>query len=130
MNENHQSSLIFHTVGLSVDDHISATELFQMYEWEKEEGFRLLFGAGLSFYKSKLDEQASEKDNADGNRKMKNRLMDAESQLSALRFRLYEMTESNRNWNLSTGAIQNENMALKQLVKNLREEIKELKGNL
>lgn len=101
-----------------------------MYEWEKEEGFRLLFGAGLSFYKSKLDEQESEKDNADGNRKMKNRLMDAESQLSALRFRLYEMTESNRNWNLSTGAIQNENMALKQLVKNLREEIKELKGNL
>ena len=56
--------------------------------------------------------------------------MQNEAELGVLRYKIFTQLESNRNWSLSTGAIENENTALKGVVNRLREEIALLQSEL
>ncbi len=56
--------------------------------------------------------------------------MQNEAELGVLRYKMFTQLESNRNWSLSTGAIENENTAMKGVIKRLREEIEALKKEL
>ncbi len=47
-----------------------------------------------------------------------------------MRFRMFELQQTNTNWELSTGAVFNENTALKELVKRQAGEIQSLKARL
>lgn len=56
--------------------------------------------------------------------------MQNEAELGVLCYKIFTQLESNRNWSLSTGAIENENTALKGVVNRLREEIALLQSEL
>jgi hypothetical protein len=76
------------------------------------------FGAGLGFY---LAQNPINGEGENSHTKLIRQYMSAESELASLRFKVYELSESNRNWNLTQGAIEKENIALKNLVEQLRE---------
>ncbi len=103
------------------------TELFQQLQqlmldkgWEWEEGLRLLVGAGYSFFSNSLEN--SDNPGSEDLSRLTRRLMTAESELASLRFKIYELSESNRNWALCQGAIENENKALKKLIERYQQD--------
>src|SRR3972149_9661782 len=73
-------------------------------QWEKQEGLRILLGAGLAAIRTRLFDQDEIEDGFDS--KLKSRLMEVEQSLAVLRFQLFEALERNRSWELSSGAIQ------------------------
>jgi hypothetical protein len=90
----------------------------------RDEGLRMLLGAGLAALRSHLFESQMPEDEL---ARLRKRLLEVEQSLAVTRFRLFEAQEANRSWALSTGAIRNENQALKGLVDRLRGEIAELR---
>lgn len=94
-------------------------QLFAENKWSMDEGLQLLLGAGYSFFTTKSEDESDKSENR--SRYLIQRLMAAESELASLRFRVYELSESNRNWNLTQGAVEKENIALKNLINQLRQ---------
>ncbi len=97
--------------------------------WERAEGLRLLLGSGLGYVRGEKILQAVESGamTAQDLQTVVSRMMETESRLAVLRFRAFELEQANQNWELSTGAIQNERIGLRGVVKRLREEIAALK---
>ena len=98
--------------------------------WERTEGLRLILGSGLGYLQGEKTLKAIESGamTAQDLHKLVSRLMDTESRLAVLRFRAFELQRANQNWELSTGAIQNDRMGLRGVVQRLREEIAALKA--
>ena len=98
--------------------------------WERAEGLRLILGSGLGYLQGEKTLKAIEAGamTAQDLHKLVSRMMDTESRLAVLRFRAFELQRANQNWELSTGAIQNERMGLRGVVHRLREEIAALKA--
>ncbi len=96
--------------------------------WEIEEGYRLLLGSGLGWLRSEgYWLKTQQEDEPQSNKKqLISRLMEDESILSAIRFRMYELQTTNKNWELSTGAILTENNGFKNLLEQQKKEISEL----
>ncbi|MCX8025618.1 MAG: hypothetical protein N3A60_10480 [Thermanaerothrix sp.] len=111
--------------------------LLQEEGWTQDEGLRLILGAGMGAVRAAQaeadleDEALPEANDAPPTfEAMRQRLIHVEASLAVLRFRLFETQEANRAWNLSTGAIQAENVGLNALVKRQKEEIEALKACL
>jgi len=98
--------------------------------WEHSEGLRLLLGSGLGYVKGEKILHAVESGamTAQDLQTVVSRMMETESRLAVLRFRAFELERANRDWELSTGAVQNERMGLRGVVQRLREEIAALKA--
>jgi len=98
--------------------------------WERDEGLRLILGSGLGYVKGEKTLKAVEAGTmtAQDLHKLVSRMMETESRMAVLRFRAFELERANQNWELSTGAIQNERMGLHGVVHRLREEIAALKA--
>lgn len=58
-----------------------------------------------------------------------NRLMEAESEVASLQYRLYEMHESNQHWSHSAAALERENHALQSLAEQLRAENEQIRAS-
>lgn len=92
--------------------------------WEYAEGLRLLMSNGLAYTKGErilkaVESGALSKDELE---RTLSRMMETESRLAALRFRAFEIQRANQAWELSTGAIRNENLGLLAVVERLRDE--------
>ena len=99
--------------------------------WETAEGYRILLGAGLGYLRSQPYQEAESDSEAEREKKqLMARLIQDESTLASMRFRMFELQQTNTNWELSTGAVFNENTALKKLVKRQAREIQSLKARL
>ena len=98
--------------------------------WERTEGLCLILGSGLGYLQGEKTLKAIESGamTAQDLHKLVPRMMETKSRLAVLRFRAFELERSNQNWELSTGAIQNERMGLRGVVHRLREEIAALKA--
>jgi hypothetical protein len=98
--------------------------------WERAEGLRLILGSGLGYLKGEktLQAVAAGTMTAEDLQKLISRMMETESRLAVLHFRAFELERANQNWELSTGAIQNESVGLRELAWRLREEIAALKA--
>jgi len=98
--------------------------------WERAEGLRLLLGSGLGYVKGEKILQAVESGTmtAQDLQTVVSRMMETESRLAVLRFRAFEMEKANQAWELSTGAIQNDRVGLRELAWHLRDEIAALKA--
>ncbi|NMB58543.1 MAG: hypothetical protein GYA12_05190 [Chloroflexi bacterium] len=105
-------------INISDDTREKIVLLMNERGWDWEEGLRLILGAGLGFY---LAQNPINGEGENSHTKLIRQYMSAESELASLRFKVYELSESNRNWNLTQGAIEKENIALKNLVEQLRE---------
>jgi|YNPNPStandDraft_1061719.scaffolds.fasta_scaffold01546_4 hypothetical protein len=105
--------------------------LIRLRNWEPSEGYRIILGAGLGYL---LAQSLSESENITGLpqdlERLTARLVETESMLASLRFRAFELQQQTSNWELSNGAVFQENMALKNLVKRQREEIADLRLKL
>lgn len=99
-------------------------EVVQERGWELAEGVRLLLGSGLAYVKGERVLQAVESGSMsqDDLQRMLSRMVETETRLAALRFRTWEAQQANQAWELSTGAIRNENQGLRSLVQRLRDE--------
>jgi len=98
--------------------------------WEHAEGLRLLLGSGLGYVKGEKILQAVESGTmtAQDLQAVVSRMMETESRLAVLRFRAFEMGKANQAWELSTGAIQNDRVGLRELAWRLRAEMAALKA--
>ncbi|BCY17254.1 hypothetical protein hrd7_11030 [Leptolinea sp. HRD-7] len=105
-------------INISDDTREKIVLLMNERGWDWEEGLRLILGAGLGFY---LAQNPINGEGENSHTNLIRQYMSAESELASLRFKVYELSESNRNWNLTQGAIEKENIALKNLVEQLRE---------
>lgn len=96
--------------------------------YESQEGYRIIMGAGLGFLRAQSYSGPSKNTRAESekNDSLTARLTSAEAKLAAMHYRLFELNESNQNWDLSTGAIMNENKGLKALAERHRREIDQL----
>lgn len=105
--------------------------LIRLRNWEPSEGYRIILGAGLGYL---LAQSISDSENATGSpqdsERLTARLVQTESMLASLRFRAFELQQQTSNWELSSGAVYQENMALKNLVNRQREEIADLRLKL
>jgi len=99
-------------------------QVVQERGWELAEGLRLLLGSGLAYARGEQVLQAVESGalSQDDLQRLLARMVETETRLAALRFRTWEAQQANEAWELSTGAIRNENQGLRSLVQRLRSE--------
>jgi hypothetical protein len=90
--------------------------------WDPVEGLRILLGLGMAAART---EPASD-GNKEGVERMGNRLKEVESSLAVLRFRMFEMQKANQSWELSTGAIRNQNLVFQGVIARQKEELEKL----
>lgn len=97
--------------------------------WEQAEGLRLILGSGLGYITGEktLQAVAAGTMTAQDLETIVSRMIETESRLAVLRFRAFELERDNQAWELSTGAIQNDRVGLRELAWRLREEIAALK---
>ena len=105
-------------------------DLCQKKEWELEEGLRLLLGTGLGFYLHQLALDGLATSDVENYNDLMRMFIKNEASLASTRYKLFEMMQSNQNWQLTMGAIENESKALKGTVQRLREENEALKLQL
>jgi len=94
--------------------------------WTTAEGLRLLLGVGMAAARV----QAAQTEGEDALHCMEERLKDVEGSLAVLRFNMYEMQKANQAWELSTGAIRNQNLGYSALIRRQKDEIEALKSRL
>jgi hypothetical protein len=99
--------------------------------WEEQEGLRIILGAGLGYLRVKtLPENEKENGLPKNQQQLVSRLVEAESLLAAMRFRMFELQNANKNWELSNGAVFKENIGLKNLASRHIAEIRVLKATI
>ncbi len=98
--------------------------------WEEEDGLRILLGAGLGALRAAEFEAEEENGLPKNMAELAARLSRTESQLAYLRFRVMELEEDNRNWQLASGPIAQENEGLKAVARLRLEEIDRLKQEI
>jgi hypothetical protein len=96
--------------------------------WEFAEGLRILFGAGIAALKaSALKDQDSSESESD---RMLRHAAENEQAVALLRYRLYETQKANEAWDLSTGAIHNQNAGFRAIIDRQIGELAEFKRQL
>lgn len=102
-------------------------DLIKEKGWEREDGLRLLVGAGLMAVRLHPFE-----DNEDQTlpTEARTRWLKVEGNLAVVGFRLFEALEANRAWELSTGSIRKQNAWLENVLKQKQGEIEEFKKAL
>ena len=96
--------------------------------WDSAEGLRILFGAGIGALKAlALEDGYSDESESE---RMLRHAAENEQALALLRFRLYETQKANEAWDLSTGAIHNQNAGYKAIIDRQIGELAELKRQL
>jgi hypothetical protein len=93
--------------------------------YEREEGLRMILGAGLMALRN-----ANLEPDPDVPKRGRARWLEVERDLAVTHFRLYKALEANRNWELSTGAVLTSNEGLETLVDSLNKEVDDLKKKL
>jgi hypothetical protein len=99
-------------------------DLIREIGYERQEGLRTILGAGMMAIRH-------EKENPDAQTKNKSwaRWLEVEKDLAVLRFRLFREMEANRRWELSTGAVETQNVAYEK-IENLNKEVDILRERL
>jgi len=90
--------------------------------WGVDEGLRILLGMGIGAARgeaARFDAEAQER--------MIARLAEVEGSLAVLRARMFEMEKANEAWDLSTGAIRQQNLGFQGLINRQKEELDTLK---
>lgn len=84
----------------------------QQNNWEFEQGIRRILGAGLGYLEmhSFIEEDPSPDEKA----ALIRRVIEGESIIASLQYKLFEIESVNKNWKLSSGAIQTENIGLRK----------------
>jgi hypothetical protein len=119
------------SLDISYESYKEYLEFFDFQAWDEKMGLLILLQIGFESLSGKYQANANGSTNdADELIRIKQMFLSSQSNLAALRFRYYETLEANKNWNLSTGAVMNENTALLNLVKQLKLENSEIKKNL
>jgi len=100
--------------------------------WELEEGLRIILGTGMGYLRGErvLQAVAIGDKTEEEMRQLMTRLIGTESRLASALFRMQDLEQSNQNWDLSSGAIQTENVALKGVVDRQKKEIRELTAKI
>ncbi len=101
--------------------------LFDEQGWDRQEALRSLVGAGLMAMRLKtFDENPDKVLSAQA----RARWLEVERDLAVLRFRLFELEQTNSRWEMSTGAIKAQNIAYEELLRAKDRELAELKKSL
>jgi hypothetical protein len=118
------------TVASDTADEIE--RLIAQRGWERDEGLRLILAGGFGYCTGVNTVQAIAAGtmSAEDLQGLVSRSMEMESRFAALRFRAFQLEVANRNWELSTGAIQAENDGLRFMVRQLRDEIAALETQI
>jgi hypothetical protein len=96
--------------------------------WDFTEGLRILFGAGIGALKaSALKDQDLHESESD---RMLRHAAENEQAVALLRYRLYETQKANEAWDLSTGAIHNQNAGFRAIIDRQIGELTGLKRQL
>lgn len=84
----------------------------QQNKWDFEQGVRRILGAGLGF----LEMESFDKSEPPTDEKaaLIRRVIEGESIIASLQYKLFEEETANKNWKLSSGAIEVENNGLRQ----------------
>ncbi|NPV87090.1 MAG: hypothetical protein HPY45_13910 [Anaerolineae bacterium] len=116
------------TLRVTPQTYDDLAELIGARGWQWEDGLRIILAAGLGYLRSnRLPEEppnAMPQDAA----ALTTRLVHAESQLAAMRYRLFEIQQANADWETSSGAVYRENIGLKNLAQRHKEEIRHLQA--
>jgi len=92
--------------------------------WEFDQGMRRILGAGLGFLEmGELENAGADPDPHGG---LVRRVIESESIIASLQFKLFESETANTNWELSSGAIATENHGLRETAFKQLERIDEL----
>jgi hypothetical protein len=99
---------------------------------ERDEGYRLILGAGLGYLRANsLEEENNGQVEGEANKeRLIKRLIRTESSLAVTRYRMFELQNANQNWKLSSGAIYAENEGLRALAKRHGDEISDLRNQI
>jgi hypothetical protein len=92
--------------------------------WSESEGGQILLSAGIGFMAGKYVLRAAQMGEY-GEAEMlsfMNRLLEAEAEVASLRYQLFEMRESNKNWSHAAAALEQENRALRLMADQQRAE--------
>lgn len=117
------------TIEISLDPQTKSEldEYVRAKNWSLSEGYRIVLGAGLGYLRSdELFETVQEIGIPQDQASIVARLVRAESSLASMRFRMFELQKANHNWENSLGAIHNQNMGFRSIVKRQKQEIMEL----
>ena len=142
MPTSHPTNSILPCLPISVEQQRKLNSIIQQNNWEQENGLRRILGAGAEFFAQ--SEKASENTGTLEKDDLIQRVIAAESVIASLQYRLYEKECANKNWELSSGAIQTENIGLRKTAfkqleridtltlrnKQLEKEVKDLSAQL
>lgn len=95
--------------------------------WQKEECLPIVLGIGMGAVRVQWMTDTVMDDESEPLERMKARLASVEGSLATLRFRMFEMEQTNQAWDLSTGAIRNQNVGFKAIINRQQKELDELK---
>lgn len=101
--------------------------LIQERGWDEAEGLRILLAAGIGYLRVTRFSDEEAVGMPQNTRDLFERLVKAESLLASMRFRMFELQQQNQNWELSNGAVFQENIGLRNLTNRHLEEISELR---
>ncbi|KPL69978.1 hypothetical protein ADN00_18065 [Ornatilinea apprima] len=126
---NKPNSTPSETIEISLDPQTKSEldEYVGAKNWSLSEGYRIVLGAGLGYLRSnELFETVQEIGIPQDQPSIVARLVRAESSLASMRFRMFELQKANHDWENSLGAIHNQNMGFRSIVKRQKQEIWEL----
>lgn len=126
-NELKETDCVLLNIKVTKETATNIHDLIKQEEWEQEEGYRIILGAGLGWLRSEkylLDSEIG--DDSDARKRLVKRLMECESNLAAIRFRMFELQTANRNWELSTGSVYTENKGHRNIIDEQRGELEKL----
>lgn len=98
-------------------------KLLREQRWDPAEGLRILIGMGLGAVRGERARM-----DADAQARMVARLMEVEGSLAVLRSRMFETQKADKSWELSIGAIHNQNLGYQGIIDRLREELEILRS--
>jgi hypothetical protein len=112
MEKNQKNELQTINIQISSDTIQRIKSVIQQKDWEFDQGVRRILGAGLGYLEMETHLQNDSEPEKDS---LIRRIIEAESLIASLQFKLFETESANQNWNLSSGAILGENIGLKNV---------------
>jgi len=129
MTENKLTSSITKTleIQVTIETDKDIKTFIEEQGWDEPEGLRIILGAGLGYLRGKpflgyVEETGLFQDP----KQLVILLAKAEASLASMRFRMFELQQMNNHWELSNGAVFQENIGLKNLTNRHIEEINNL----
>lgn len=116
------------TLRVAPQTYDDLAELIGVRGWQWEDGLRTILAAGLGYLRANCLPEEPPSGMPQDAAALTARLVQAESQLAAMRYRLFEVQQANSDWEISSGAVYRENVGLKNLTQRHREEIRRLQA--